>query len=102
MAARGDPVIETAETTDEVQDLRMRLDAAIQRVSQLEVALLSNRRIGAAMGILMVRHHMTETEAFEALRITSQHAHEKLSAVADAVILAGDLDPTLITHRPAR
>ncbi|MDQ1722379.1 MAG: hypothetical protein QOI26_2113, partial [Pseudonocardiales bacterium] len=48
------------------------------KVDNLHRALGSNREIGAAMGILMARHHLTIDQAFDLLRRTSQRAHRKI------------------------
>jgi AmiR/NasT family two-component response regulator len=55
-------------------------------VSQLKVALHSNRRIGMAMGLLMAQLGVTDDEAFDALRTISQNTNRKLRDVADDVI----------------
>ena len=60
---------------------------------QLRGALQSNRQIGAAIGILMAQHRLTENEAFDRLRQTSQHRHRKLHDVAGDVLLTGTLPP---------
>ncbi|MCW2539607.1 MAG: hypothetical protein JWN95_1332 [Frankiales bacterium] len=61
------------------------------QVVQLEQALVNSRRIGAAIGILMSRHVLTEEDAFTRLRVASQHTHRKLRDIADDVLLIGDL-----------
>ena len=53
---------------------------------------MSARGIGAAMGILMERNKITDEQAFELLRLASQHTHRKLRDVADELILTGALD----------
>ena len=58
---------------------------------QLESALGSNRRIGMAIGILMARNQLLETQAFDLLRVTSNNSNAKLSAVAEQVILTGTI-----------
>jgi transcriptional regulator with GAF, ATPase, and Fis domain len=58
---------------------------------QLEHALQSNRRIGMAMGILMARAHLSEQEAFELLRRTSQYLNIKLREIAERVVETGEL-----------
>ena len=58
----------------------------------LENALRSNRKIGAAMGILMANHKLTEKQAFDALRIASQHSHKKLYDIASDVVETGHLE----------
>jgi len=60
-----------------------------RQVQQLEAALLSNRRIGVAMGIIMARTHMTVDEAFDELRVASQNSNRKLRDVAEDVIYEG-------------
>lgn len=64
------------------------------RVSNLEAALRSNRRIGQAIGILMAGRRITEQQAFELLRNHSQHTQRKLREVAEDVTFTGDLPPT--------
>jgi hypothetical protein len=39
----------------------------------------------AEIGILMVTHKITRTQAFDLLRITSQHANQKLADLAREV-----------------
>ena len=55
-------------------------------VAQLREALVSNRRIGMAMGILMRDRDVDEHEAFAALRRISQNSNRKLRDVAEDVI----------------
>ncbi len=57
----------------------------------LRAALESNRDIGIAIGILMATKLVTKQEAFDALRITSQHTHRKLHLVALDVGETGEL-----------
>ena len=57
----------------------------------LRTALETNRDIGVAIGILMATKLVTKQEAFDALRITSQHTHRKLHLVALDVIESGEL-----------
>ncbi len=60
-----------------------------ERNDNLEAALASNRRIGMAIGILMASLKITDEQAFDLLRMTSQHTHRKLREVAEEVILTG-------------
>jgi GAF domain-containing protein len=60
-----------------------------ERNDNLEAALASNRRIGMAIGILMASLKVTDEQAFDLLRITSQHIHRKLRDVAEEVIMTG-------------
>jgi hypothetical protein len=79
--------------------------SARERVTNLQRALVSNRRIGMAMGVLMSSHKVTEGDAFTLLRIASQNSNRKLNDVADEVITTGALDLPTVTsvprHRPA-
>jgi hypothetical protein len=62
---------------------------AREKVANLEFALISSRRIGAAVGILMARHHVTYDEGFDILRSASQIGHCKVRDLAEEVILTG-------------
>jgi hypothetical protein len=65
--------------------------AAHERVGHLETALASNREIGVAMGVLMTQHKITREQAFDLLRIASQHTHRKLADVSVEVADTGTL-----------
>ena len=67
------------------------LAAAEERISHLQVALASNRHIGAAVGVLMAFRKMSEEQAFDLLRKTSQRTRRKLRDVAEEVTRTGDL-----------
>lgn len=71
--------------------LAMQAVRAQDRARHLAVALESNRRIGTAIGVLMVRHQWRETEAFEAMRKYSQDHNIRLADVAEQVVLTGTL-----------
>jgi hypothetical protein len=73
---------------DEVRD---RLAASQNRIANLERALVTNRRIGMALGVLMARHGLTEEQAFDRLRDQSSRRNVKLAAIAEEVIYTGDL-----------
>lgn len=70
---------------------RADLQAATQRADNLQVALTTNRRIGMAMGILMTRSGLTETDAFHCLVQASQQQNRKLAVIAEDVIFIGHL-----------
>ena len=53
---------------------------------QLEVALKSSRRIGAAVGILMSALKVTEDAAFTSLCKISQKQNRKLRTIADDIV----------------
>jgi hypothetical protein len=63
----------------------------LERIENLERALATNRDIGVAMGILMKAHLATKQQAFDMLRVASQHTHRKLGDIALDVIDTGDL-----------
>jgi DNA-binding response OmpR family regulator len=67
------------------------LDQAESRADTLELALLTGRRIGMAMGILMARHGITSDAAFDLLRQHSANHNIKLREVAEEVLLTGEL-----------
>ncbi len=77
------------------------LDAATagEKAEHLVLALQSNRRIGMAIGILMALHQLDEQQAFDLLRVASQHTHLKLRQVAEEVILTG-APPNWPTRQP--
>jgi ANTAR domain len=72
---------------------------ARHQVEHLEIALAGARRIGAAMGVLMATHHITDDQAFALLRTASQHHHRKVRDIADEVVLTGEL-PTVVAPAP--
>ena len=61
------------------------------RALNLQTALATSRTIGAAIGVLMVIHKITEDQAFDLLRRTSQTTHRKLRDVAERVVETGTL-----------
>jgi AmiR/NasT family two-component response regulator len=67
------------------------LAAARQVIAELKTAVVTNRNIGAAIGILMARHSLTQQQAFDAMREQSQHSHRKLRDVAEEVLFTGRL-----------
>jgi AmiR/NasT family two-component response regulator len=68
------------------------LKVAEAQVEHLQTALVSARRIGAAIGILMGQHKVTDDDAFELLRRASQARNRKIRDLADQVVLTGTLD----------
>jgi AmiR/NasT family two-component response regulator len=60
--------------------------------------LKTSREIGIAMGILMNASKLTRDQAFDLLRIASQHTHRKLSEIAADIAETGQL-PTLPKRR---
>ncbi len=73
---------------------------ARDEAAQLHKALASNRDIGVAIGILMRDAKATRDQAFDLLRIASQHRHRKLRDVAVDVVETGTL--TFPDEEPSR
>lgn len=61
------------------------------RAANLQRALASSRTIGAAVGILVERHRLTETLAFDVLRHANQLTNRKLADVAEDLVACGEL-----------
>ncbi|HET7723087.1 MAG TPA: ANTAR domain-containing protein [Propionibacteriaceae bacterium] len=60
-------------------------------VANLEEALRSSRRIGAATGVVMAACKVTEQVAFAMLVSASQRTNRKLRLIAEEVLATGDL-----------
>jgi hypothetical protein len=69
---------------------------SVNRATNLATALETSRQIGAAMGVLMATRKITDRQAFELLRATSQQLHRKLRDIAVEVTETG----VLPTHSP--
>ena len=69
--------------SDEVGQLR-------EEVAQLLKAVESRDVIGQAKGILMERQKITAGEAFDALRLASQHSNIKLVDIARELAATGE------------
>ncbi len=72
------------------------------QAANLEKALESNRDIGVAMGMLMAQHKLTRTNAFDLLRVTSQHTNRKINDLAAEVGDTGVLPYPPGRRRPPR
>ena len=72
-------------------ELREELAVARDKIANLETALESSRRNGAAIGILMYRGKITHGRTFELLWVASQLSHRKLRDVAEDVIALGEI-----------
>jgi hypothetical protein len=62
------------------------------RAENLQKALQSNRDIGIAIGVLMASHKVTREQAFDLLRIASQHTNRRLRDIALDVADTGTLE----------
>jgi GAF domain-containing protein len=65
-------------------------DRAQASADNLEIALETSREIGVAIGILVERYRVTTAQAFDMLRIASQHTHRKLRDIAADVVRTGE------------
>ena len=84
----GDPQV--PEDHDEIKSDEL---AALEReVDGLKTALGTRTLIGKAMGVIIEREGVNETEAFEMLKTMSQHGNVKLRDVAAR--LAEEAQPT--------
>ncbi|MBY6411484.1 GAF and ANTAR domain-containing protein [Rhodococcus sp. BP-252] len=63
-----------------------------EEADTLRVGLESNREIGKAIGLLMATHNVTDDQAFEMLRKTSQDMNVKIAALAQSVVAAHTRD----------
>jgi hypothetical protein len=79
------------ETERFIVDTLLRLDEAEAEASHLKRALHHSRDIGAAVGVLMSRHRVTQEEAFQLLRRASQDQNRKLHEISLDVLRVGEL-----------
>lgn len=97
--ARADDTQRRIEMLEARADIDQKMIAALQadgilsreNAAHLEEALRSSRRIGAAIGIVMVSRKVTEADAFAILSKASQQANRKLRLLADEVATTGDV-----------
>ncbi|MGW0227399.1 GAF and ANTAR domain-containing protein [Actinopolymorpha singaporensis] len=86
-ADRSDAFATGAEAVGLMYASQLAMTYALSRQStRLRDALASRTEIGAALGILMERHHLTKDQAFVLLRKRSQHHNTKLREVARQVV----------------
>ena len=78
------------DATEQLANARSDLAVATAHAEHLRRALVSNRQVGMAMGILMERHRLTQEQAFERLRDLSRRSNVKLRDVAEQIIFTGD------------
>ena len=74
-----------------LEELRNEGEINRAQAANLEVALRSARVIGAAIGIIMAKCAVSEVTAFEVLKRASQNANRKVRALADEIVLTGDV-----------
>lgn len=78
--------------------LAVALAASRDRSTHPTIALKNSREIGVAMGVLMTRLKITRDDAFDLMRIASQHTHRKVHDIAIEVADTGRL-PNLPNSR---
>lgn len=66
----------------------------VDQTTNLQRALVTNRDIATAVGVLMGQHRLTRAQSFDLLRIASQNTNRKLHEVALDVIDTGVIDVT--------
>ena len=74
--------------------------ALLTQVTNLQVAVEGNRQIGAAVGVLMVRHHLAYADALARIKNASQNHNRKLREVAAEVSLHRATAPRLTRQHP--
>jgi hypothetical protein len=94
-------VVDAAVLLLDRERLAEQLRVTSDRAENLQVAVESNRRIGAAVGILMARRALTATQAFRELARVSSITNTKLRVVADTVVRTGDLPAPRRSPPPA-
>lgn len=60
------------------------------RAAQMEAGLVTSREIGAAVGILMATHGVSQEKAFEMLSQASQRLNRKLRDIASGIVHGDD------------
>ena len=63
--------------------------AQVEQIGNLRLALDHARIIGAALGIMMARLNITQDQAFDRLRVVSQHRNRKLYELAEEIVQTG-------------
>lgn len=81
--------VDLAQAFEEILFLEARLRH--EEVEQLRAALVTNRRIGMALGVLMGVRHLDEDGAWAAMVKASRDSNRKLRDVAEDVIRGGTL-----------
>jgi len=90
-AAFTENSVTTAVTLAAHSSVALARSADREQNAHLTAAVKSNRTIGMAIGILMHAHKITTDQAFDALRVASQHTHRKLLLVAQEVVDTGEV-----------
>jgi hypothetical protein len=83
-------LVTAGDAAEQLVSARSDLAVATAHAEHLQRALVSNRKISMAMGMLMERHRLTQEQAFERLRDLSQRSNVKLHDEAEQMIYTGD------------
>lgn len=75
--------------TQRVAQLQEALEKRNREYDNLQGAIATSRRIGAAIGIVMAALKITEDQAFGVLTKISQRQNRKLRVIADDIVLTG-------------
>ena len=99
----SDEIRETASVLADQAAVTLAYNSSRDHAANLKLALKTSREIGAAIGILMERHKLTEDAAFEVLKCRSQDLNVKLHTVATYLNTSGELPcaPVSAATRPA-
>jgi hypothetical protein len=62
-----------------------------EHASQMEEALRSSRTVGAAIGLIMATRHVSDTDAFEILKVASQNSNRKLRDLAAELVASREM-----------
>jgi hypothetical protein len=57
-----------------------------EHAAQMEEALRSSRKIGAAIGVIMTSRQLDEEQAFAVLKAASQNSNRKMRDIADELV----------------
>jgi AmiR/NasT family two-component response regulator len=82
--------------------LMQELAAAREHAAQLERAFTSRVQIDTAVGVLIERHDLSRTEAFELLRGAARSARRRIHDLAGEVVAHRQDPPELVAFRSRR
>ena len=83
------PSVEELEAV--IEGLEHRVHDLEHEVGTLSAGLDSSREIGAAVGVVMERLHLTSGDAFELIVKASQNLNVKVHEVAERIVATGDI-----------
>lgn len=65
--------------------------SSARHTAQLKTAIATRQSIGEALGIVMERYKISEDQAFDMLKTSSQHRQVKLRDIAEQVTVTGEV-----------